>query len=74
MNYSLVQIIEALENLCILGGDKDTAVDKLRQAQELLKDALKDLDGLTVGGRSAIDTLLGCMMAIESIAGVTDGE
>lgn len=67
--YSLDQIISAIETLCVLGGDKDPVVEKLKQAKEMLEDALKDMNGLTVAGRNILDTLLGCMMAIETIVG-----
>lgn len=73
MNYSIKQISDALNNLCILGGDKTAALEKLGEAFSALKAALAELDGLTVAGRSAIDTLLGCMMALESIVGKEDG-
>lgn len=72
MNVSIFQIIEALENLCILGGDKEAAIEELKEAQTALQEALTDMDGLTVAGRGALDTLLGCMMAVESMTGKGD--
>lgn len=73
MNYSLKQIIDALDNLCVLDGDKAPILLKLDEARQFILTALKDLDGLTVQGRGALDCLLGCMMGLESIAG-KDGE
>lgn len=69
MNYSLEQIIEALNTVVSLNGDKEPAIEKLKEANDLLDKALDDLDCVTVAGRSTIDTLLGCMMAIEAIIG-----
>lgn len=34
-----------------------------------LRDFLDVLDGVSVKGRESVDTLLGCMMAIEAIIG-----
>ena len=69
MNYSLQQIIDALDNLCVLEGDKAPILLKLDEARQFIKTALQDLDTLTVQGRGALDTLLGCMMGLESIVG-----
>ena len=69
MNFSLEQIIDALENLCVLDGDKAPILLKLDEARQFIKTALADLDGLSVQGRGALDTLLGCMMGLEAIAG-----
>lgn len=66
---SLNLIYSTLESLCTLGGDKQPILDKLKDAQEILESALQDMDGLTVAGRSAVDALLGCMMATEAIVG-----
>lgn len=73
MNYSLKQIYDALDILCVLDGDKAPILLKLDEAREMIKTALAELDGLSVQGRGALDTLLGCMMGLESIAG-KDGE
>ena len=69
MNISISQIIDALKTLCVLSGDKEPIIEKLAEAQSIINDALKDLDGLTVAGRNALDALLGCMMALERLAG-----
>lgn len=69
MNYSLKQIIDALETLCVIEGDKAPILLKLDEAKQFIKTALQDMDGLSVQGRGALDTLLGCMMALESIVG-----
>ena len=73
MQYSLKQIIEALEGLYVIQGDKMPALDELKEAKELITDALKDLEFLQVCGRGALDTLLGCMMGLEAIAGDNNG-
>ena len=72
MNYSLKQIIDALDELCVLNGDKAPILLKLDEARQFIITALQDLDGLSVQGRGALDTLLGCMMTLESIAGKED--
>ena len=72
MNYSLKQIYDALDNLCVLEGDKAPILLKLDEARQFIMTALQDLDSLSVQGRSSIDTLLGCMMAMESIIGKVD--
>lgn len=69
MNYSLQQIINALTNLHLNDGDKDGVLNKLKEAHDLLQSALDDMDGLSAQGRQVIDTLLGCMMAIDAIIG-----
>ena len=69
MNFSLQQIIDALDNLCVLEGDKAPILLKLDEARQFIKTALQDMNGLSVQGRGALDTLLGCMMGLESIVG-----
>lgn len=69
MSYSLQQIYDALDNLCVIEGDKAPILLKLDEARQFILTAIKDLDGLTIQGRGALDTLLGCMMALEQIAG-----
>ena len=73
MNYSLKQICDALDNLCVLEGDKAPILIKLDDARQFIKTALQDMDSLSVQGRGALDTLLGCMMWLEAIVG-KDGE
>ncbi len=63
---TLKQIIPAL--VCV-GGE----TEHLDKAIAELKAALTDLDNIEVKGRQNVDTLLGCMMAIEAIIG-KDGE
>lgn len=72
MGYSLKQIIDALDNLCVLEGDKAPILLKLDEARQFIKTALQDMDSLSVQGRGALDTLLGCMMGLESIVGKED--
>ena len=69
MQYSLKQIADALDDLCILSGDKSPVVLKLKEAREITKAALAEMDSLSVQGRGALDTLLGCMMALDAIIG-----
>lgn len=69
MNYSLKQIYDAMDNLCVLEGDKAPILLKLDEAQQFIRTALADMNSLSVQGRGALDTLLGCMMALETIAG-----
>lgn len=74
MSYSIKQIHGALKTLCILGGEKQPVLDKLDQAKALLSGALEDLNGFEVAGRGAVDTLLGCMLALESLVGKEDAD
>lgn len=69
MNYSLKQICDALDNLCVLNGDKAPILMKLDEARQFIKNALSEMDGLSVQGRGALDTLLGCFLALEAIIG-----
>ena len=69
MNYSLKQICDALDNLCVLDGDKAPILMKLDEARQFIKTALSEMDGLSVQGRGALDTLLGCILALEAIIG-----
>ena len=62
MNISLKQLIPALVSL---GVDKS----KANEAIHALQDLLTELDEVEVKGRKNVDTLLGCMMAVEAIIG-----
>jgi hypothetical protein len=66
---TLRQIYSAIDSLDCTG-DKDAVLEQIACAIDALEDAAKSLDGLTVKGRDSVDTLLGCMMAIDSITGV----
>lgn len=66
MNITLKQLIPALIDL---GVD----VEHLNIAIEELTALLAALDDVEVKGRQKVDTLLGCMMAVEAIIG-KDGE
>lgn len=48
-----------------LGADSQ----KIDDATTKLTELLADLDEITVKGRDNVDTLLGCMMAVEAIIG-----
>lgn len=62
MGVTLKQLIPALISL---GVDKS----KANEAIHALQDLLAELDEVEVKGRQSVDTLLGCMMAIEAIIG-----
>lgn len=59
---SLYKIKTALGQL---GAD----LQKIDDATTKLTELLADLDEITVKGRDNVDTLLGCMMAVEQIIG-----
>ena len=62
MNIALNQIISALNALGVSTEHIDLAIAELRGL-------LAELDEVEVKGRQQVDTLLGCMMAIEAIIG-----
>lgn len=66
MNINLRNIIPSLLSV---GAD----ASKATEAIGLLKDLLAELDEVEVKGRQSVDTLLGCMMAIEAIIGEDTG-
>ena len=64
---TLKQLIPALVSL----GVDETLVN---EAIKFLREMLVQLDEVEVKGRQQVDTLLGCMMAIEAIIGKDGGE
>lgn len=66
MNISLKQLIPALVSLGVKTENIYAAINELQNL-------LVALDEVEVKGRQNVDTLLGCMMAIEAIIG-KDGE
>ena len=62
MNINLRNLIPSLLSV---GAD----ASKATEAIGLLKDLLAELDEVEVKGRQKVDTLLGCIMAIEAIIG-----
>ena len=62
MNVTLKQLIPALISIGVSTEHIETAIDELRGL-------LAELNEVTVKGRTNVDTLLGCMMAIEAIIG-----
>lgn len=66
MNINLRNLIPSLLSV---GAD----ASKATEAIGLLKELLAQLDEVEVKGREKVDTLLGCMMAVESIIG-KDGD
>ena len=62
MNITLKQLIPALISIGVGTEHIELAIDELRGL-------LAELDEVEVKGRQKVDTLLGCMMAIEAIIG-----
>ena len=62
MNINLRNLIPSLLSV---GAD----ASKATEAIGLLKDLLAELEEVEVKGRQKLDTLLGCMMALEAIIG-----
>ena len=62
MNITLKQLIPALISIGVGTEHIEAAMDELRGL-------LAELDEVAVKGRQKVDTLLGCMMAIEAIIG-----
>lgn len=62
MNITLNQLIPALISIGVSAEHIDLAITELRGL-------LAELDEVEVKGRQNVDTLLGCMMAIEAIIG-----
>lgn len=59
---TLKQIIPALQTLGV-------SAEHIEAAMAELRGLLAELDDVEVKGRTKVDTLLGCMMAIEAIIG-----
>lgn len=59
---NLKQLIPALQSLGV-------SVDRINIVIEELSNLLDELDEVEVKGRQNVDTLLGCMMAIDAIVG-----
>ena len=66
MNVTLKQLIPALISIGVRTENIYAAINELQNL-------LVELDEVEVKGRQKVDTLLGCMMAIEAIVG-KDGE
>ena len=62
MNITLSQLIPALISLGVSEEHIELAIAELRVL-------LAELDEVEVKGRQKVDTLLGCMMALEAIIG-----
>lgn len=62
MGVTLKQLIPALINLGVSEEHINNALDELNAL-------LAELDEVEVKGRQNVDTLLGCMMALEAIIG-----
>ena len=63
--YSLIQIRAAVESL-------NAETVHIDRATHALEEALDSLNQVAVKGRQDVDTMLGCMMAIEQIIGKED--
>ena len=59
---TLKQIIPALQTLGV-------STERIEAAMAELRGLLAELDEVEVKGRQSVDTLLGCMMAIDAIIG-----
>ena len=59
---TLKQIIPALQTLGV-------STERIEAAMAELRGLLAELDEVEVKGRQKVDTLLGCMMAIDAIIG-----
>lgn len=64
---NLKQIIPALDSV-------GASTNHLHAAINELNVLLTELDGVEVKGRDNVDTLLGCMMAVEAIIGKEGGD
>lgn len=62
MNITLTQLIPALISIGV-------GTEHIEAAMEELRGLLAELDEVEVKGRQKVDTLLGCMMAIDAIIG-----
>ena len=62
MNITLKQLIPALQTLGV-------STEHIEAAMAELRGLLAELDEVEVKGRQSVDTLLGCMMAIDAIIG-----
>lgn len=67
MGVTLKQLIPALISIGVSTEHIEAAMDELRGL-------LAELDEVEVKGRTNVDTLLGCMMAIEAIIGKEDAD
>lgn len=63
--FSLIQIRAAVESL----NAETVHIDRATRA---LEEALDSLNQVAVKGRQDVDTMLGCMMALEQIIGKED--
>lgn len=66
MDINLRNLVPALLSV---GAD----ASKATEAIGILEDLLAELDDVEVKGRQKVDTLLGCMMALDAIIGKEDG-
>lgn len=62
MNITLKQLIPALISIGVSTEHIEAAIDELRGL-------LSELDEVEVKGRTKVDTILGCMMALDAIIG-----
>lgn len=69
MGFSLRLIKETIEKFDASAENKEEAISTLELAIDAINRSLYALDGISVKGRQALDTLLGCMMALEAIIG-----
>lgn len=68
-NFSIENIVEALNTLQTHSGEKMAVITALEEAKADLEDGLKALEDIAVKGKDSLDILLGCILAIEMIIG-----
>ena len=66
---NIVNIRSSVEQIEITDGDKQRILDELAQAREHLDSVYAGLNELAVKGKTAMDVLLGCILAVEQIIG-----
>jgi len=69
MGFSLRLIKETIEKFDTCEENKEEAISTLELAIDAINRSLCALDGISVKGRQSLDTLLGCMMALDAIIG-----
>lgn len=69
MGFSLRLIKETIEKFDTSAENKEEAISTLELAIDAINRSLCALDEIPVKGRQALDTLLGCMMALDAIIG-----
>ena len=66
---SLQQLYSAVEKMKTVDGETHYVLENIESAIVSLKEAIDNMNELSVRGRDSVDTLLGCMLAVEAIIG-----